>query len=326
MSILTKNKDARQGRPPAPAPDGGTPTVRRRTVSERSRPLWLLTPGGLLIGLIIVIPLLLGVYISMLQLDQYTIRKWVSAPFVGLSNFVEAFTATDMMHAFGNSVSFSIIATLLTVPLGVFAALATQNAFRGRALVRSVFLIPYVLPSFVVGTFWRTMLQPDGIVNQFLMSVGLPAGQWLSGPASYWVLVMVEVWAAWPFIYLMALSGLQAVDQEVHEAAAIDGALWWTKLRYVIFPYLRGPVALACLIATLHHIENFSLAFVLFGVPAPYDIQLLPTLVYSMSFTSLRFGVGAAMGLLSLLFIALPLYFYLRAVKLDTGADSGAKK
>ncbi|MEW1808158.1 sugar ABC transporter permease [Pseudarthrobacter sp. NPDC080039] len=313
--------DSEQVLPPGPsAPE------RRRTVSERSRPLWLLTPGGLLIGLVIVVPLLLGIYISMLQLDQYTIRKWVSAPFVGVSNFVEAFTSTDLLHAFGNSVSFSVIATVITVPIGVFAALTTQNAFRGRAVVRSVYLIPYVLPSFVVGTFWRTMLQPDGIVNKILATAGIPAGQWLSGPSSYWVLILVEVWAAWPFIYLMALSGLQSVDQEVHEAAAIDGALWWTKLRYVIFPYLRGPVALACLIATLHHMNNFSLAFLLFGVPAPFDIQVLPTLVYSMSFTSLRFGMGAAMALLSLVFIALPLYFYLRAVKLDTGTESGAKK
>lgn len=310
-----------------PSPDSRPPVnSKRRPVSERSRPLWLLTPGGLLIGLIVVVPLLLGIYISMLQLDQYTIRKWISAPFVGLSNFVEAFTSTDLLHAFGNSVSFSVIATVITVPIGVFAALTTQNAFRGRSVVRSVYLIPYVLPSFVVGTFWRTMLQPDGIVNKILAGAGLPAGHWLSGPASYWVLILVEVWAAWPFIYLMALSGLQSVDQEVHEAAAIDGALWWTKLRYVIFPYLRGPVALACLIATLHHMNNFSLAFLLFGVPAPFDIQVLPTLVYSMSFTSLRFGMGAAMALLSLVFIALPLYFYLRAVKLDTGTDQGAKK
>ena len=310
-----------------PSPDSRPPVnSKRRPVSERSRPLWLLTPGGLLIGLIVVVPLLLGIYISMLQLDQYTIRRWISAPFVGLSNFVEAFTSTDLLHAFGNSVSFSVIATVITVPIGVFAALTTQNAFRGRSVVRSVYLIPYVLPSFVVGTFWRTMLQPDGIVNKILAGAGLPAGHWLSGPSSYWVLILVEVWAAWPFIYLMALSGLQSVDQEVHEAAAIDGALWWTKLRYVIFPYLRGPVALACLIATLHHMNNFSLAFLLFGVPAPFDIQVLPTLVYSMSFTSLRFGMGAAMALLSLVFIALPLYFYLRAVKLDTGTDQGAKK
>jgi multiple sugar transport system permease protein len=183
-----------------------------------------------------------------------------------------------------------------------------------------------VLPSFVVGSFWRTMLQHDGIVNKVLTGLGLPAGQWLTGPASFWVLILVEVWAAWPFIYLMALSGLQSVDEEVHEAAAIDGALWWTKLRYVIFPYLRGPVALACLIATLHHMNNFSLAFLLFGVPAPFDVQVLPTLVYSMSFTSLRFGMGAAMALISLLLIAIPLYFYLKAVRLDTGTDAGGKK
>lgn len=295
-------------------------------MGQRNRPLWMLTPGALLIGLIIVIPLCIGFYIAMLQLDQYTIRKWISAPFIGLNNFVEAFTETDLLHAFANSVSFSVIATVLTVPIGVFAALATQNAFRGRGLVRSIFLIPYVLPSFVVGSFWRTMLQPDGIVNKVLAGLGLPEGQWLHGPQSYWVLVLVEVWAAWPFIYLMALSGLQSVEQEVHEAAAIDGALWWTKLRYVIFPYLRGPVALACLIATLHHMNNFSLAFILFGVPAPFDVQVLPTLVYSMSFTSLRFGMGAAMALISLALIALPLYFYLRAVKLDTGADAGGKK
>ncbi len=286
----------------------------------------MLTPGALLIGLIIVVPLILGIYIAMLQLDQYTIRKWISAPFVGLKNFVEAFTSTDLVHAFGNSIGFSLIATVITVPIGIYAALATQNAYRGRSLVRSMFLIPYVLPSFVVGSFWRTMLQHDGIVNKVLTAFGLPAGQWLTGPASFWVLILVEVWAAWPFIYLMALSGLQSVDQEVHEAAAIDGALWWTKLRYVIFPYLRGPVALACLIATLHHMNNFSLAFLLFGVPAPFDVQILPTLVYSMSFTSLRFGMGAAMALISLLLIAIPLYFYLKAVRLDTGADAGGKK
>ncbi|MGH1523999.1 carbohydrate ABC transporter permease [Leifsonia sp. L25] len=303
-----------------------TAAVRRRSLTKQGRPLWMLAPGGLLIGLIIVIPLVLGVYIALLELDQYTIRSWISAPFIGLQNIIEAFTKTDLLHAFGNTVGFAVISTLISVPIGVFAALATQNRFRGRGLVRSLFLIPYILPAFVVGTFWRTMLQPDGIVNKALESAGMPAVQWLNGPASYWVLIMVEVWSAWPFIYLMALSGLQSVDHEVHEASALDGALWWAKLRYVIFPYLRGPVALACLIATLHHMNNFSLAFLLFGVPAPFDVQVLPTLVYSMSFTSLRFGMGAAMALISLLLIAIPLFFYLRAVRLDTGADSGGRR
>ena len=113
--------------------------------------------------------------------------------------------------------------------------------------MRAVFLIPYVLPSFVVATVWRTMLQPDGIVNTTLAKVGIDGGLWLSGPQSYWTLVLVEIWAAWPFIYLMALAGLQAVDGEVHEASAMDGAPGGqAALRDLALP--AGPVSLACLL------------------------------------------------------------------------------
>ena len=79
----------------------------------------------------------------------------------------------------------------------------------------------------------------------------------------------------------------------MHEAAALDGADWWPKLRYVVLPYLRGPVALACLLATLHHINNFTLPFVLFGVPAPHDVEVLPVLTYVESFQNFRFGLSA---------------------------------
>jgi len=221
-------------------------------------------------------------------------------------------------------VSFAVISTLVTVPLGVAAAVVTQNAYRGRALVRSVFLIPYVLPSFVVASVWRTMLQPDGIVNVTLTNIGMDGGLWLNGPNAYWTLVWVEIWAAWPFIYLLALSGLQAVDHEVHEASALDGALWWNKLRYVIFPYLKGPVSLAFLLATLNHINNFTLPYVLFGAPAPSDVNVLPILVYVTSFQSFRFGLSAAMAVVSLILIAIPLFIYLRAVRLDV--HEGVKK
>jgi multiple sugar transport system permease protein len=188
-----------------------------------------------------------------------------------------------------------------------------------------VFLIPYVLPSFVVASVWRTMLQPDGIVNSVLARAGIHGGLWLSGPTSYWTLILVEIWAAWPFIYLMALAGLQSVDGEVHEASAIDGARWWPKLRHVILPYLRGPVLLACLLATLNHINNFTLPFVLFGAPAPDDVNVMPMLVYVTSFQSLRFGLSAAMAIVSLVLVAVPLFAYLRAVRLDVHEEGGRK-
>jgi multiple sugar transport system permease protein len=297
---------------------------RRRGVTERQRPLWMLIPGGLLMTLIVVIPLLLAIYISLIDLDQYTLRRWLDAEFVGLKNYVEAFQS-GLLHSMWLSVSFAVISTIVTIPFGVAAALATQNKFRGRAVVRAAFLIPYVLPSFVVATVWRTMLQPDGIVNTLLAKVGVTGGLWLSGPKSYWTLILVEIWAAWPFIYLMSLAGLQSVDGEVHEASAIDGTTWWPKLTHVILPYLRGPVLLACLLATLNHINNFTLPFVLFGAPPPDSVNVMPMIVYVTSFQSLRFGLSAAMAIVSLLLIAIPLFVYLRALRLDVHEDGGRK-
>jgi multiple sugar transport system permease protein len=294
---------------------------KRRGVTERQRPLWLLTPGGLLMVLVILVPLALALWISLIDLDQYTLRRWVRAPFIGLANYTEAFSS-GLLHSMWISVSFALIATVATVPIGIAAALVTQNKYRGRGLVRAVFLIPYVLPSFVVATVWRTMLQPDGIVNSVL---GKPGTFWLSGSHAYWTLVLVEIWAAWPFVYLMSLAGLQSVDHEVHEASAVDGATWWPKLTKVVLPYLRGPVLLACLLATLNHINNFTLPYVLFGAPAPDNVNVMPMLVYVTSFQSLRFGLSAAMAVVSLILIAIPLFVYLRAVRLDVHTEGGRR-
>jgi multiple sugar transport system permease protein len=273
---------------------------------------------------IVIIPLLLAIYISMIDLDQYTLRRWLDAPFIGLQNFTEAFQS-GLPKSIWISVSFAVLSTIATVPFGVAAAVATQNRYRGRAAVRAAFLIPYVLPSFVVATVWRTMLQPDGIVNTLLAKIGIDGALWLSGPTSYWTLILVEIWAAWPFIYLMALAGLQSVDGEVHEASAIDGANWWPKLVHVVLPYLRGPVLLACLLATLNHINNFTLPFVLFGAPAPDDVNVMPMIVYVTSFQSLRFGLSAAMAIVSLLLVAIPLFAYLRVLRLDVHEEGGRK-
>ena len=316
---------ARRAGTPGPAGPGRPVSGGKRVkpLSRRQRPLWMLTPGGILMTLVIVIPFLLGIWISLTDLDQYSLRRWLSAPFIGLKNYTESLSS-GLPAAIWISLSFALISTVVTLPIGVAAAIVTQNKYRGRALVRAIFLIPYVLPSFVVATVWRTMLQPDGIVNGILNKVGIGDQLWLAGPTSYWTLILVEIWAAWPFVYLLALSGLQSVDGEVHEASALDGAPWWPKLRYIVLPYLKGPLTLAFLLATLNHINNFTLPFVLFGAPAPESVNVMPMLVYVTSFQSLRFGLSAAMAIVSLIIIAIPLWFYLRAVKLDT-ADEGAK-
>jgi len=301
-----------------------TSATAPRPGARRGRPLWLLAPGGALLVVIIVVPAVLAVWMSLIALDQYSLRDWLGAPFVGAANYVESFADGRLLHAVWVSVAFGVLTTLFTLPLGVAAALAVHNRFRGRGLVRSIFLVPYVLPSFVTATIWRTLLQPGGAVNHTLGAVGIDGGMWLVGERSFWTLVLVDTWAAWPFVYLMALAGLQVIDREAHEAAALDGAGWWQKLRWVVLPYLRGPLALAVIIATLHHVNNFTLPFVLFGSPAPRPVEVLPMLTYTTSFETFRFGLGSAMAILSIVLIAIPLFVYLRAVRLDTG-ERGAR-
>jgi multiple sugar transport system permease protein len=279
----------------------------------------MLIPGGVLTILVIVVPLATALYISLLDLDQYTLRQWVDAPFVALANYVDAVRGSSLLPAVAISVGYATIVTVATAPLGIAAALATHDPFRGRAVVRSIFLVPYVLPAFVVGTVWRIILQPDGVANTALGHLGVHPGLWLNGPKSFWALVLVQVWASWPLVYLLAVSGLHGVDPQVHEAAALDGAGWWAKLRHVIAPYLRGPVSLALVISFLHNINNFTLPFVLFGVPAPRDVEVLPVLTYVESFQNFRFGLSAAMAVVSLVLVAVPMAVYLRVVRLDTG-------
>lgn len=316
MTTSTPAKPPRSGfrRPVA----GAVAATGRRHVVDRQRPLWLLLPGGLLTALVIVIPLLIAVAISLLDLNLYTFREWLRAPFVGLRNYVDAIQQEGLLHAVAISVEYSVIVTVVTLPVGVAAALATQNRFAGRGLVRSVLLIPYVLPAFVVGTVWRTILQPTGIANGLLRHVGLTGGLWLNGPKSFWALTLVQTWSSWPLLYLLALAGLQSVDPVLHEAAVLDGAGWWAKLRYVVFPFLRGPVSLGLVIAFLHNVNSFTLPFVLFGAPSPRDVTVLPVLTYTESFQNSAFGLSAAMAVISLLLVAIPLVVYLRAVRLNT--------
>lgn len=295
---------------------------RRRMLSRRNRPLWMLIPGGILMAVVILVPLVVGVTISLLDLDQYTLRSWLEAPFIGVGNFVEAVTSQVYLRSIGISVGYALISVAITLPIGIAAALATQNRFPARGIVRSIFLIPYVLPAFVVATLWRAFLQPKGAFDQFLGLFGADPGLWLNGPQAFWTLVIVQSWLTWPFIYLLVLAGLQSVDSEVHEAAAIDGAGWWRKLTDVVFPYLRGSIALAAVIAFLHIINGFTLPFVLFGVPVPQAVDVLPVLTYVTSFQSFRFGLSAAMALGSVVILLVPLVIYLRAVRLDSGEEA----
>ncbi|MCL4544738.1 MAG: ABC transporter permease subunit [Chloroflexi bacterium] len=271
-------------------------------------PFSLLIPTVVLLVVVVVVPFILGVWVSLTSLNQYTIAHWISAPFIGLSNYITSFGQINAIGAsFSQSISvslsFSILTTLIILPVGVGAALLLNEQFPARGVFRALFLLPYVIPTFVNGIVWRLMfLNGFGLVDQMLSVLHLASKEtfWLIGPNAFWALVMADVWATWPFIYLMALAALQGIPSDVYDSATVDGAGPVSSLFRVTLPIIWPTLALAALLSTINHFNNFALPFVMFGTPPPPATDVLPVTVYINSFQVFNFGLGSAMSVLSL--------------------------
>lgn len=321
MSITSTPQEAPVPTPPVNVEQTGLLNAR----AWGRRPLWLLWPGLFLLVIIIGIPFLIAFYISFLNLDQYTLRAWIQAPFVGLSNYVSAMSASNVvgtgtLTSLGVSVGFSLLTTLLITPIGVLAALTVHTPFRGRSLVRTLYLVPYVIPTFVTALIWRQMfLNGTGLVDRFLAFFHLASVDtyWLLGSNSFWAMVIADTWASWPFIYMMTLASLQSLPGEVYDSAAVDGANSFQKITRIILPHLRSMLALAILLSTLNHFNNFTLPYVMFGTPPPVQADVLPLNIYVSSFQLFNFGTGAAMSVLTLVVLLIPGFLYIRSLRLS---------
>src|SRR5487761_310710 len=261
-------------------------SVARRVRRNRALapPYGLLVPTLVLLLVVIAIPFVIGIYVSLTNLNQYTIAHWSTAPFIFLRNYVNSFSQANsigasFLQSVWVSISFSVLTTIVILPIGIGAALLLNEEIALRGWFRSLFLLPYVIPVFVTGIVWRLMfMNTFGLIDQLLAALHLGSrdAYWLIGPHAFWALAIADVWASWPFIYLMALAALQGVPQEVYDSATMDGAGPIGSLFRVTLPIIWPTIALAGLLSTIFHFNNFALPFVMFGTPPPPSVDVLP--------------------------------------------------
>lgn len=319
-------QEAPQVLQPAPgaAKQGRSSSSRRVLAKLADKPLWMLIPCAVALIVIVLLPVAATLYLSFLDLDISTLREWVSAPIIGWANFAAAFESNNILgvsalQSLGVSLGFSLLTTAAVTPIGILAAISAHRNFRGRGVIRAIFLIPYVVPTFVVALLARIMfLNNTGFVPQVLAALGLSSidTYWLIGPNAFWALTLTDIWATWPFIYLMVLAGLQTVPREHFEAAVLDGAGPIRKLFSIVLPQLRNVLALAVLLSTLNHFGNFTLAFVMFSSPPPDSAAVLPLATYFYAFTSFEYGLASAIAVLTMAVLIVPGYFYIRMTRI----------
>ena len=280
----------------------------------------MLVPAIVLELLVHIVPMLYGAWMSLLRLTQFYIRNWSEAPFVGLGNYrtavnVNTAAGGDLLHSFVVTLLFTVLSVGLSWLIGITAAVLTQRPFRGRGILRTIFLTPYALPVYAAVITWSFLLQRDtGVVNHVLVDQLHLVGDrpfWLIGENSFFSLLAVSVWRTWPFAFLILTAGLQNIPPDLYEASTMDGAGFMTQVRRVTLPMLGAVNQVLVLVLFLWSFNDFTTPYVLFGQSAPPDADLISIHIYQSSFVTWNFGLGSAMSVLLLLFLLVVTVIYL---------------
>ncbi|HEY5230384.1 MAG TPA: sugar ABC transporter permease [Galbitalea sp.] len=266
-------------------------------------------------------PMVTGIWISFLKLTSASIANWSTAPFAGLGNYQIAVSATNaqgaaLLLSFGVTAGFTVIVVGLSWGLGMSAAVALQRTFRGRAVFRTLFLIPYAVPMYAGIIAWKFIFQQQtGVLNEVLTSLHLVSATnqpfWLIGPNAFGAVVVVAIWRTWPFAFLMLMAGLQTINEDLYEASALDGAKPFRQWRAITLPELGGVNRVLVLVLFLWTFNDYNDPAILFGEGRPPAGDLISFHIYNNSFTDLNFGFGASMSTLLLLFLLVVSVCYL---------------
>jgi multiple sugar transport system permease protein len=278
-----------------------TSSVRRRPITrlledERWLAFALLLPTMVLLGLFIVYPFVKGV-----QLSVTDAKVGVPGSFVGMQNFTVLLHDTIFRVAVWNTVVYTVVTTIFKLGLGLWLALLLNRNFTGKALTRAFILLPFIIPT-VLSTFaWKWMFDPTfSVINWTLFRLGLIASRinWLGDPKLALISVMiVNVWRGVPFYAISLLAGLQTINPELQDAAAIDGARPWQRFWYVTWPLLLPVTLVVVLFSVIQTFADFQLVYVLTGGGPANATQLFATYAYQIGVGTGLLSQGAAVSL-----------------------------
>jgi multiple sugar transport system permease protein len=299
----------------------GRATGTQRPQGKRWLPYALIAPAVVFELLIHFTPMVTGIWIAFLRLTPEFLSNWSAAPFAGIANFQIAVSVNNsegaaLLNSFAITCGFTLIVVALAWGFGMSAAVALQRVFRGRAVVRTLFLIPYAIPIFAGIIVWKFMFQQQtGVIDQILVFLHLatPTTQpfCLIGPNSFVALCVVAIWRTWPFAFLMLMAGLQTINEDLYEASALDGAKPFRQWRAITLPELGGVNKVLVLVLFLWTFNDFNDPAILFGEGQPPSGDLISWHIYNNAFTIGNFGFGAAMSTLLLIFLLIVSIGYL---------------
>ncbi len=278
--------------------------------------IWLL-PAILPVALVTLYPVGHALWTSL----HRVMLLFPGEPFVGLDNFVRVVTSNYFIVALENSATFTVVAAPIAVALGVALALFLQRRFLGRGIVRSIVLLPWVLPGAISAVLWTWVFHPSfGLLNGILLELGIleRSVSFLASPGLAFLSVLVaHVWTQVPFAVVLTMAALAGINTETMEAAELDCRSSWKRFRYVVLPEIKAMIVVLLIYNALMAFTSYDVVYAMTGGGPGTATTLLAFQIWREGFSMYDFGAGAAVAFIVVLISALLIVAITRALPSD---------
>lgn len=288
-------------------------------MSQKARtgilPYVLLSPAVLATVIIVFYPMVQALITS---LYNNILWKPRAVRFIGLDNYIAIWNDPVFWSSLGRTAVWIGLTVPLQLVLGLVTALLLNQTFRWRALARSLILIPWALPSVVIGLMWSWIYNPQvGLLNDLMLRLGLlqSAVPWLANPdTSLYAIIVALVWQGFPFFAIMILAGLQTIPHSLYEAAEIDGASDWEQFWHITLPALKSVLVTAVMLRIIWVANSVDVIYVMTGGGPGYATHTLPLYALKRTYASMDFGYGSALAVSFSVLLLGAIYAYMRRV------------
>ena len=274
--------------------------------------LGMLTPTMVVLLVMTAYPLIFTFVYSFT--DYNYLKGTEDASFVLFENYVSLIQNGYFQQAVWNTVIFTVLAVVLEMGFGLLIAVFVNSLKRGQKIMRTLLLLPYLLPAVTVALSWRMMLSANyGIINQFLESLGLPVFNWfMDTQTAFGTILVIDVWQNVPFVFLLLYASLQSVSESQYEAARIDGAGTLQQFWYITLPNIKSSLALCALLRTIDTFRLFEKVNVLTGGGPAGTTTTITQFLYTYGIESLDFGFGSAGAIVMTVLVLILSSFYIK--------------
>lgn len=260
------------------------------------------------------------------QAVRYSFFKWNGltplSDFIGLANYERALADPIFQGAVGHNVLIILLSLVVQIPFALGLALILSRPLRGRSVLRLVFFAPYVIAEVITGVVWSLLLQPGGLAEGALDSVGLGSlyQPWLADPSTVMLAMFVIVsWKYFGFHMILLLAGLQGIPHELEEAASIDGATRRQTIRYITLPLLGPTLRVSVFLSMVGALQLFDLIWVTTGGGPVNASNTMATYMFDWGFRRFQLGYGSAVSVILFLFaLVLALAYQRWVLRRDT--------